>query len=90
MRYQRCSKKVFRVLLVSLKNVSRIFKGCFNRNSSGVQGCLKEVQWVFEENFKGVSRMLQGRLGVFLESFEGDSWELQGYLKEVQGSFKDI
>ena len=43
----------------SFKGISRLkIEGCFNGVLSGVQGCLKEVQWVFEESFKVVSRML--------------------------------
>ena len=57
--------KFFIVLQRSFKGVSRRIKGCFNGGLSGFQGCLKEVQWVFEEEFqkcfKEVLRVLQGR-----------------------------
>ena len=38
------------------EGVSRKIKGYLDGLLSGFQGCLKEVQWVFEESFKGVSR----------------------------------
>ena len=40
----------------SLKAASKKIEGCFNGVLSGFQGCLKEIQWMFEENFEVVSR----------------------------------
>jgi len=51
---------------------------CYNEVVSGFQGCLKEVEWVFE----GVSKVFRGCfkevLGLFQETFKGDSRELLG------------
>ena len=55
----------------SFKGVSRKNEGCFNGYSSGFQGCLKEVQWVFEESFKDGSRMFKG-------GFKGVSKKIEG------------
>ena len=44
------------------KNDFRMLDGCFNGVLSGIQECLKEVEWVFEGSFKDVSRMFQERL----------------------------
>ena len=51
----------------SFKGVSRTIKGVsMDGVFSGFQGCLKEVQWVFEEEFqkcfKEVLRVFQGRV----------------------------
>ena len=41
-----CFKEVSRVFQESFKGVSRKIEGCFYGVLSGVQRCLKEVQWV--------------------------------------------
>ena len=69
-KFQGCSKKVFRVLQVSLKGVLTKFQGGFNKVLSGFQGCLKEVQWVFEEEFQ--------RCFKDVSSFKGSSREIEG------------
>ena len=45
--FQGCSKQVSRMFQESFKGVSRKIEGCFNGVLSGLQGRLKEVQWVF-------------------------------------------
>ena len=52
-------------------------KQCFNGDLNGFQGCLKEVEWMFEGSFQGVSTMFQGRL----REIRVDSRELQMVFK---------
>ena len=52
--------KVFRMLQGSFKGISRKIKWRFNEVFSWLQGCLNEVEWVFERVLQGISRMFQG------------------------------
>ena len=85
--FQGCFKGVsvgFKVFEKSSKGISGKFQMCFNGVLSGLYGCLKEAQCVFEEGLKGVSRMLRG-------IFKGVSREFQWisrYLKKVQREYQ--
>ena len=44
----------------SFKDVSRKIDECFNGVLSGVQGWLKDDQWVYKESFNSAPRWFQG------------------------------